>query len=399
MKILLFCENYRKGGLDTFLVNLINHWPDNEVSLMINSSHEGLGYLRSKVVSGSLIVTNLFSRHSFFKNTNVHPLKKIFVLIGKLFFLLISYPIQLFQLIRLFSKYKNFDELMIVNGGYPGGQSCNVASIAWFLVNGKKSWYNFHNNAQKYRRLFKPFQFISDVLVSWTTIEFISVSNDCANSMHCRTGINDRKLGFIYNGISEPSITVGAASLNMIRTQILNSPKKRVVMLGTYEERKGHEFAFAVMKQLPQYDFLVCGKGSEAEIQRINRMACGCDNIFLLGHRTDNHHIIATADLLLVPSMYNESFGLTIIEAMALNVPVIATRIGGMQEVITERWDGLLVDYGDISQLKASVIELIENVEFRREIASNAINSFKTKYSADKMALAYKNKLDTKRVR
>lgn len=398
MNILLFCENYRKGGLDTFLINLMNNWPDDDVLLMINSSHEGLDDLKSKVGSDKLIETNLFSRHLFFKKIKQQPERNVAILIAKFFLLLISYPVQLFQLIKLFSKHENFDELMIVNGGYPGGQSCNVASIAWFLVNKKKSWYNFHNNAQKYSKLFKPFQFMFDVLVSCTTIEYISVSNDCANSMRCRTGINDKKFGYIYNGIAEPSVVIDAVSSNMIRSQILNSPKKRIVMLGTFEARKGHEFAFAVMKQLPQYDLIVCGKGTDAETEKINSMALESNNIHLLGHRTDNHHIIATADLLLVPSMYNESFGLTIIEAMALNVPVIATRIGGMQEVITDGWDGLLIDYGNINQLKMSVIELIENAEFRTKITLNAKQSFKTKYSADKMALAYKNKLDKQRI-
>jgi len=399
VKVLLFCENYRKGGLDTFLINLMNNWPEDEVFLIINSSHEGLDYLRSKLGSENLIVTSLFSRHKFFKNTVEHKIKKILLLMGKLLFLLISYPVQLFQLISLFTKHKNFDKLMIVNGGYPGGQSCNVASIAWFLVTGKKSWYNFHNNAQKYDKLFKPFQFIFDVLVSRTTVEFISVSNDCSNSMCSRAGIDNNKLGFIYNGIAPPSVTIDKNFLDAIRIQVLNSSKKRIVMLGTYEERKGHEFAFAVMKQLPQYDLFVCGKGSDAEVQRINRIATDCDNIFLLGHREDNHYIIAAADLLLVPSMYNESFGLTIIEAMALNVPVIATRVGGMQEVITDGWDGFLVNYGDISQLRASIIELIENDELRRKITLNAMHSFKNKYTADKMALAYKNRLDAQRIK
>lgn len=399
MKILLFCENYRKGGLDTFLVNLMNNWPDDDIFLMINSSHEGLDDLKSKVGSDRLIVTNLFSRHRFFKKKTQQPERNIAILMAKFFLLLISYPVQIFQLIKLFLKHKNFNDLMIVNGGYPGGQSCNVASIAWFFINQKKSWYNFHNNAQKYSKFFGPFQFLFDILVSSTTVEFISVSNDCANSMRCRTGINDKKLSSIYNGITEPSVMIDATSFNMIRSQILNSSKKRIVMLGTFEPRKGHEFAFTVMKQLPQYDLIVCGKGTDAETERINSMAYGSDNIYLLGHRTDNHHIIATADLLLVPSMYNESFGLTIIEAMALNVPVIATRIGGMQEVITDGLDGVLIDYGNLEQLKVSVIELIENVEVRTQIIRNAKQSFKTKYSADKMALAYKNKLDTQRVK
>ncbi|EGR5587396.1 glycosyltransferase [Vibrio cholerae] len=399
MKVLIYCENYRKGGLDTFLANLIKYWPEDEVSLMINKTHEGIDFLKSHINPDNVIELGLFSRHNFFKEAGKYNNFRVPLLFLNVFLLVLSYLVQPFQLIGLFLKYRSYDRLLIVNGGYPGGQSCNIAAIVWFLIKGEKSWYNFHNNARKYNRLLKPLQIAFDFLVSKTTIEFISVSKDCTNSMHCRAGIEHDKLSFIYNGIETPSITSDLRSLCSIRREVLDSNRKRIVMLGTYELRKGHEFAFSVMKQLPQYDLIVCGKGTESETERILSMSQEINNIYLLGHRTDNYNIIATSDLLLVPSMCNESFGLTIIEAMALNVPVIATRTGGMQEVITEQWDGLLVDYGDVFQLKESIIRLMEDVELREKIKTNAVNSFKNKYGANIMALAYKNKLDVQRVK
>ncbi|ELV8729268.1 hypothetical protein QNE38_004343, partial [Vibrio fluvialis] len=61
MKVLIYCENYRKGGLDTFLANLIKYWPEDEVSLMINRTHEGIDFIKSHINPDNVIEVGLFS--------------------------------------------------------------------------------------------------------------------------------------------------------------------------------------------------------------------------------------------------------------------------------------------------------------------------------------------------
>lgn len=391
MNILLFCENYRKGGLDTFLVNLISEWPDDNVFLMINESHEGIEGLKSKL-NKNIIVLNLFSRHNFMKgNSKRNKVISIFNFIRKCFLLFVSYPIILVQLISLFNKYKNMDELMVVNGGYPGGESCNMATIAWYLVKRKKSWYNFHNNAQPYRRLTWVLQSAFDSLLSKLTLGFISVSQSCLDSLRVRSSINTIDTRVVLNGISPPPSRLSHSDLFSMRLEILDSHRKRIVMLSTFEERKGHEFIFSVMKLIPQYDLLVCGAGNEYETERIKSLSSELENVHLLGFRNDGQSIIASSDLLIVPSKENESFGLTIIEAMALNTAVIATNVGGMTEVINHGFDGLLSDYGDVTQLKNSILSILEDDEYRNKLTANAKESFNSKYRANVMALNYKN--------
>lgn len=392
MKLLLFCENYRKGGLDTFLINLINNWPEDDIYLMINKTHDGISELQKRLVlPNNIIETQLFSRHNFTEKKACNRLQRLMNLVKKAFLLIISYPILFFQLVNLFSKYKFIDDLIIVNGGYPGGESCNVASFSWYVVKGKRSWYNFHNNALPYSVILKPFQFLFDYLLSKTVMSFVSVSKSCRDSMKKRSGIDTAKLDYIYNGISSPLV----GDIDEVKNN--GSTRKRIIMLSTFEERKGHEFIFAAMRLLPQYDLLVCGEGDITETSRIKHLSSGLDNIFLLGYRTDSVNIIATSDLLVVPSKENESFGLTIIEAMGLNTAVIATNVGGMKEVIEHGVDGLLVDYGDVEQLKLHIINIMEDDVFRTKLIKNANQSFNCKYSADVMSRNYRKLLNTAR--
>ena len=132
-------------------------------------------------------------------------------------------------------------------------------------------------------------------------------------------------------------------------------------------------------------------KGVALYLVALNFLTSGLDNVHILGYRSDSQSIIASSDVLVVPSKENESFGLTIIEAMALSTPVIATKVGGMKEVITDNSDGILVDYGDVVKMKNSIISVIEDNKYRISLIKSANLSFSSKYLAERMALNYKN--------
>ena len=82
---------------------------------------------------------------------------------------------------------------------------------------------------------------------------------------------------------------------------------------------------------------------------------------------------------------------------MGLNTAVIATNVGGMKEVIEHGVDGLLVDYGDVEQLKLHIINIMEDDVFRTKLIKNANQSFNCKYSADVMSRNYRKLLNTAR--
>ena len=83
--------------------------------------------------------------------------------------------------------------------------------------------------------------------------------------------------------------------------------------------------------------------------------------VSLLGERTDALELMAAADIVVVPSLQPEPFGIVVIEAMALGRPVVASDDGGPREIVTPGHDGLLVEPGDAVGLARAIGQLIDD--------------------------------------
>ena len=95
-------------------------------------------------------------------------------------------------------------------------------------------------------------------------------------------------------------------------------------------------------------------------------------DVRFMGSRRDVENIIPGCDVLVLPS-FSESFGLVLIEALACEKPVIGSDVGGISEIITDDV-GLLINPNDASSLCDAIDKIIEDDEFRLNLASNARN-------------------------
>ncbi len=84
------------------------------------------------------------------------------------------------------------------------------------------------------------------------------------------------------------------------------------------------------------------------------------DRIHFLGKQDNVNELLPTADLMLMPSEM-ESFGLAALEAMACRVPAIATRVGGVPELIDDGINGILCDIGDVDAMAMAAIDLLSD--------------------------------------
>ncbi|HEX8707959.1 MAG TPA: N-acetyl-alpha-D-glucosaminyl L-malate synthase BshA [Pyrinomonadaceae bacterium] len=91
---------------------------------------------------------------------------------------------------------------------------------------------------------------------------------------------------------------------------------------------------------------------------------------------------LSAADVLLLPSE-QESFGLAALEAMACEVPVIASRVGGVPEVVTDGETGCLSEVGDVEKMSADAVLLLADADARREMGLRARASAVSRYSTD----------------
>jgi glycosyltransferase involved in cell wall biosynthesis len=91
---------------------------------------------------------------------------------------------------------------------------------------------------------------------------------------------------------------------------------------------------------------------------------------------------LSVADVLLLPSE-QESFGLAALEAMACEVPVVASRVGGIPEVVTDGETGCLSAVGDVDKMGADAAELLADEEARRAMGARARESALARYNTD----------------
>lgn len=107
-----------------------------------------------------------------------------------------------------------------------------------------------------------------------------------------------------------------------------------------------------------------------------------------LGVRSDIGTAIASADLLVLPSQ-QESFGLVALEAMACGVPVIASRVGGLPEVIDNGRTGMLFDVGNTQEAAQRALDLIEDKERYLYVQQQALQDATTKFAMEKIVDQY----------
>lgn len=134
---------------------------------------------------------------------------------------------------------------------------------------------------------------------------------------------------------------------------------------------------------------LMVGEGPE----RPNAMALAhelgvADRVVFLGSFARVETLLCIADLFLLPSA-KESFGLTALEAMASGVPVIASTIGGLPEVVEHGVSGFLHEVGDVERMTASALSLLDNEERHATFSSSARERARTQFDEATMVDAY----------
>lgn len=403
MQICFFTENFHKGGLDTFLINLVNAWPDenDELTLVCNASHPGLDIIENKTTR-ALSITRYTQNNFINLLQGRHKSKYFGSILASLFFALIQYLILFpWYLLRLtvFFWRSDFERLMVVNGGYPASLRCRCAAIAWRL-SGKKplSVFNFHNSATKPPWFLGVFEYTIDRILAWSSSKFVSVSQDCLDSLQTRmVFLNNSNLSFIYNGIEDPVETI--RNNDTLRNKIKN--EQYCLLLATYEPRKGHIYllkAFkTVVNDFPAVHLYIYGDGKDYEKKRIADQVKSLElenNVSLNDFTPDTGSLIANASVIVVPSQAYESFGLTIIESMAFGVPVVTTDVGGIPEVLADSGAGYVCSKEDPFEFSEAIKNILSNPTLASKLGQAGRRTFEHRFRADKMASDYRSLLE-----
>ncbi|MCA1604197.1 MAG: glycosyltransferase, partial [Acidobacteria bacterium] len=128
---------------------------------------------------------------------------------------------------------------------------------------------------------------------------------------------------------------------------------------------------------------VMVGDGSErTNVEHRARCLGVYDKCVFVGKQPNIVDYLSAADVLLLPSE-QESFGLAALEAMACEVPVIASRVGGIPEVVTDGETGFLSEVGDVEKMAADAARLLSEAPLRREMGKRARESAVGRYRTD----------------
>jgi glycosyltransferase involved in cell wall biosynthesis len=401
MRICFFTENFNKGGLDTFLINLINFWPipEDELTLLCNKNHPGIESILEK--TGDNLILNKYNRfflsdlsrgYCFLWNGQLKPVKKIFGAMYRALEYPILFPWYVLSL-ALFFRKSQFDRLMVVNGGYPGSLLCRAAAISWKL-SGKKNLclFNVHSSASTPKKLVAPIENLIDNLLVKSTKLFICVSNnsvDCLKRRNSFSAVNN--ILYIYNGISDP---IAKDAVRLPANKKTQPPY--ILMLATLDKYKGHKFLLKsfqiLLKSIPNTELKIFGHGSEEQKREIQREISSLQltkNVLLGDFVANPKSLILNASVMVVPSQEYEAFGLTIIEAMALRTPIVATNVGGMPEVLGGSGAGFICDKNDAEQFAEYISLILKDPISANRLGENGRKTFEERFNAAMMANKY----------
>jgi len=168
-----------------------------------------------------------------------------------------------------------------------------------------------------------------------------------------------------------------------LREQLLNGAEFLVVHMSNFRPVKRVDAVVEIFRRIRAHvpaRLLLVGDGPDAHLARERLATAGLmGSAEFLGEQLDIVSVLSAADLFLLPSA-SESFGLAALEAMACEVPVVASRVGGLPEVIDHGRTGFLHDPHDLTAMAASGVRLLEDPALRKRITDAAREEVASRY-------------------
>lgn len=172
-----------------------------------------------------------------------------------------------------------------------------------------------------------------------------------------------QRLVVIHNGLDPLPFQQAAAARVAFPGE--TSQELSVIFVGRLASPKDFETLLAAFEQISIGNLILVGDGPlRSRIERFVEERGLSSRVVLLGERTDIPECLAASDVFVLPSRW-EGLPLTIIEAMMAGLPVVASRVGGVPELVENGVTGFLVPFGDAAALAKTIQKLLDDKELR----------------------------------
>ena len=211
-----------------------------------------------------------------------------------------------------------------------------------------------------------------------------------------RRGVEPERISVLHNSIDPGyAAAVSERDVSELRARLGITDRDKVILsVGRLSREKGHTDLVKALKYLVDQPSQVNAKlvivGDGPERPRIERTAAALgiqDRIILAGHAGDARPYFALADVFALPS-HSEGSPNVLLEAMAAGVPVVATNVGGVPEIVTHNVSALLVRPHDPQSIAASIGLALADLELARGLTARARDQVITRHSPENRLLS-----------
>jgi glycosyltransferase involved in cell wall biosynthesis len=219
----------------------------------------------------------------------------------------------------------------------------------------------------------------------------ISVSEE-ARQYHLNvTGSSADQVTTIYNGIDLShfsNIEHNGERMNVRAEFGIPTDANLLITVAVLRPQKGIQFMIrvlpAILKSVPNAYYLIVGNGSHQGVlmEEANRAGVNRRVIFA-GMRKDVPRLLAASDVFVLPTL-TEALPTVLAEAMAAKLPIVASRVGGIPEMVTDGQNGCLVQQEDVSGLANACIQLLNHPEQRAAMSAEGWKTVNQKFNIER---------------
>lgn len=231
-------------------------------------------------------------------------------------------------------------------------------------------------------------------LVNSGVIQVLVAASKGTRQNAIQAGVAESHIRVIPNGVRPFEIDLESRAA--VRRQ-LGIAKNDIFILaiGRLVYEKGHEFLVQAMKsviqEFPQAKVGICGEGPLRGFLEEQIRANGMDgHVNLLGQCDDITRLLAAADLFVLPSRW-EGLSIALLEAMIAGLPIVSTRVEGIEEVIEDGVQGFLVSQESPAELANAILQLLRDPQTRQKMGERSRLQVFQNYTTEHMCAQYFN--------
>ena len=357
------------GGAQRYVYDLATNLPNDEFEITV--AFGGEGRLKTELEAKNIrtiTIPHLGRDVSFFKDLVVF-----------------------FDLYWLFRKEKA--DIVHVNSSKIGG----IGALAATFAQVPKKVFTVHGFAFNEKRP-RHEQFLIKI-ASWLSI-FLSSKTIIISEIELAQTKNwpliKNRLALIHNGIATPHfIEKKLAKTDIFRligkSENSFSEKRIIGTIAELTENKGLTFAIEAMKKLPEAIFIIIGGGEkERELKKQAEESNIEERVFFAGFVQNAASYIQAFDIFLLPSI-KEGLPYVLLEAGFAGIPIIATKVGGIPELLESDKNGLLVRPKDSKDIEMGIRFLSGNEAKQKELTDGLKKTIQEKFSFEEMLLKHRN--------